>query len=417
MKKSRVLLSCYACEPDKGSEPGVGWNWALAMSEKFKVRVLTRSNNQNAIRQALLDIQKPNLSFLYYDLPQWVLNLKKKGLISTSAYYILWQLGAKRMMGKSIDDFDIVHHMTFNMFLSPGFWRPEKAKLILGPLGGGSCVSVDYLALFGGKKLIQKLRSKLVGSWKYIPTLRNTFDRADYILCANEDTYKLLGERYRNKCHVHLETGIQRSKIREPEQQAGNKVRFIQIGNIEARKGWRLTLNAVANICGKNGQHNFECWFVGDGPELKDAKLLARELGIESVVFFYGKLPLHKTHQMLGDADVLLFPSVRDTSGNVVLEAMSMAKPIICFCHQGAREMTDERCAFRLKPSPIDQSINLIAEAMETLIEDDELRRSMGAQGVQRISAMHTWDAKREFMEDLYWKLLNNDKRESGEHH
>ena len=79
--------------------------------------------------------------------------------------------------------------------------------------------------------------------------------------------------------------------------------------------------------------------------------------------------------------------------------------------------MTDERCAFRLKPSPIDQSINLIAEAMETLIEDDELRRSMGAQGVQRISAMHTWDAKREFMEDLYWKLLNNDKRESGEHH
>lgn len=78
MKKSRVLLSCYACEPDKGSEPGVGWNWALAMSEKFKVRVLTRSNNQNAIRQALLDIQKPNLSFLYYDLPQWVLTLKKK---------------------------------------------------------------------------------------------------------------------------------------------------------------------------------------------------------------------------------------------------------------------------------------------------------------------------------------------------
>ena len=134
MKKSRVLLSCYACEPDKGSEPGVGWNWALAMSEKFKVRVLTRSNNQNAIRQALLDIQKPNLSFLYYDLPQWVLTLKKKGLISTSAYYILWQLGAKRMMGKSIDDFDIVHHMTFNMFLSPGFGDLKKPSSFLGHL-------------------------------------------------------------------------------------------------------------------------------------------------------------------------------------------------------------------------------------------------------------------------------------------
>jgi len=42
----RVLISAYACEPDKGSEPGVGWNWALAAAEKHEVWVLTRSNNQ-----------------------------------------------------------------------------------------------------------------------------------------------------------------------------------------------------------------------------------------------------------------------------------------------------------------------------------------------------------------------------------
>jgi len=29
MKKKKILLSAYACEPKKGSEPGVGWNWAI----------------------------------------------------------------------------------------------------------------------------------------------------------------------------------------------------------------------------------------------------------------------------------------------------------------------------------------------------------------------------------------------------
>jgi hypothetical protein len=34
----RILLSVYACEPGKGSEPGVGWRWAVEMA-----RLVTRS--------------------------------------------------------------------------------------------------------------------------------------------------------------------------------------------------------------------------------------------------------------------------------------------------------------------------------------------------------------------------------------
>ncbi|AST06080.1 hypothetical protein AF2641_03890 [Anoxybacillus flavithermus] len=48
MKK--VLLSAYACEPNRGSEPGVGWNWAIELSKKgYEVWVLTRANNQDVI--------------------------------------------------------------------------------------------------------------------------------------------------------------------------------------------------------------------------------------------------------------------------------------------------------------------------------------------------------------------------------
>ena len=37
----RVLISAYACEPDKGSEPEVGWKWALHLARFHDVCVLT----------------------------------------------------------------------------------------------------------------------------------------------------------------------------------------------------------------------------------------------------------------------------------------------------------------------------------------------------------------------------------------
>ena len=47
-KKLKVLLSAYACEPNKGSEPGVGWNWLIEIAKlNHKVTVITRSNKKN----------------------------------------------------------------------------------------------------------------------------------------------------------------------------------------------------------------------------------------------------------------------------------------------------------------------------------------------------------------------------------
>ncbi len=36
----RILISAYACAPGRGSEPGVGWNWAAQVSRSHEVWVL-----------------------------------------------------------------------------------------------------------------------------------------------------------------------------------------------------------------------------------------------------------------------------------------------------------------------------------------------------------------------------------------
>ena len=69
----KILLSAYACEPNLGSEPGVGWNWAIELTRLGnEVWVLTRESNRARVEGASGDYkQLEKLNFLYYDLPVW----------------------------------------------------------------------------------------------------------------------------------------------------------------------------------------------------------------------------------------------------------------------------------------------------------------------------------------------------------
>ena len=67
-----ILVSAYGCEPLKGSEPGVGWNWVLQMAKHNRLHVITRANNQEVIESHLPDDLKHQIIFHYYDTPKFI---------------------------------------------------------------------------------------------------------------------------------------------------------------------------------------------------------------------------------------------------------------------------------------------------------------------------------------------------------
>ena len=68
----KILLSAYACEPGKGSEPGMGWHWALEIARLgHEVHILTRANNVNPIECGLAELDGLRLKVHGYDLPRW----------------------------------------------------------------------------------------------------------------------------------------------------------------------------------------------------------------------------------------------------------------------------------------------------------------------------------------------------------
>ena len=68
-KKLKVLLSAYACEPNTGSEPEIGWGWAKGLYKKgYDVSVITRESNRKKIEATMLQSPEIKIDFYYYDL-------------------------------------------------------------------------------------------------------------------------------------------------------------------------------------------------------------------------------------------------------------------------------------------------------------------------------------------------------------
>ena len=186
-KQLTVLISAYACEPYKGSEPGAGWNWIKQISRFHKAYVITRENNRGPIEKALLKEPMPNVVWVYYDLPEWV-KLCKKKLNNIHFYYYLWQIGIyfiARRLHKEIN-FDLVHHITFASYWMPSFLSFLSPPFIWGPVGSADSVPVSFYKTFNFKgKFLEYSRYIFQRIGENNPFTRYTARQASRVFCNN----------------------------------------------------------------------------------------------------------------------------------------------------------------------------------------------------------------------------------------
>ena len=401
MKKMRIILSAYACEPWKGSEPAVGWEWSRRLASRYEVLVLTRANNREVIEKFLSGVTEPVPQFLYFDPPDWIVRLKRNGVMPVSLFYLIWQLLAVRHAKASGFEADIVHHVTFNGFRFPGAWWNVPWKVVLGPLGGASIASHHYARCFGRRWPLEYLRGLTVKLGQWNPWTWLSFRRADALLFVTDEMCRRFG-RTEGLCEPLLETAVPDQILTvESESKDAPRNGFLWVGMIEGWKGWELAFEAFAAAFADD-KFAPTLRLVGLGRDKDRAEKRALELGIDSHVKFLGKLNREEVWAEMGLSKGLFFSSIRDTSGNVVLEAMAMRCPVICLNHQGSAVMTDDTCAMRVKPGSWNATVKGFAEALRILEKDTELVQTMGEAGRQRVESHFTWDRKIEVMEGIY---------------
>jgi glycosyltransferase involved in cell wall biosynthesis len=83
---------------------------------------------------------------------------------------------------------------------------------------------------------------------------------------------------------------------------------------------------------------------AGDGPLRPHLAAEIRRRGLEEHVTLLGMLPREQLLALYGRADLFVFPSLHDSSGNVVLEALSRGLPVVCLDLGGPQLYVDESC-------------------------------------------------------------------------
>ncbi len=408
LKALKLLLSAYACEPGRGSEPGVGWNLARHLAEHHEVWVLTRANNRPAIEAALAQRPVPNLHFVYHDLPPWA-RFWKRGQRGVQLYYYLWQLTAiplVRRLHREVG-FDIAHHVTFVKYWTPSTLAfLEGVPFVWGPVGGGESAPLAFWTTFGPRGIAYEIARTAVRFFaEWDPLVRFTARRASLALATTPETkarLKRLGVK-----HVEVLSQValpeeEMEKLSRIPPPPAAPVCFISIGNLLHLKGFHLGLEAFA----RSGLKDAAYWIVGDGPERGRLEALARRLGVADRVRFFGQLPRPQVLELLAQAHVLVHPSLHDSGGWVCLEAMAAGRPVICLDLGGPAVQVTEETGFKIPARMPEQAVEEMAKAIVRLADDPGLQRTMGEAGCRRVSEEFSWRRRGEEINKIYHKAL-----------
>lgn len=399
----KVLISAYACEPGKGSEPGVGWNVALGMARFHDVWVLTRSNNRPVIESALEKEKIPNLRFLYHDLPAWA-RFWKRGQRGVQLYYHLWQLSGIRVVRRYHAEigFDLVHHVTFVKYWVPACVAFLDTAFVWGPVGGGVSVPFRFLPLLGFSGVSGEL-IRIIARWfgELDPLVRRTAHRSTIALATTTETANRLRRLGAKRVELLMEVGLSREEkqfLGECKKPHSLPFRFVYLGRLIPLKGQHLALRAfaLANL------PEAEYWFIGDGPQQAALKDLARSLRIESKVRFFGHLPRMEALKKLRECHVLVHPSLRESGGWACPEAMAAFKPVICLSHGGPGIQVENGCGFAVKPITPRQAIQDLAQAMERLYRDPDLYNRVSEAARAHATSRFDWGIQAERLNEIY---------------
>jgi glycosyltransferase involved in cell wall biosynthesis len=398
-------LSAYACEPDKGSEPGIGWHWAAALGRAgHEVWVLTRANNRDAIEKALASEPIPNVRFLYYDLPAWGRWWKRRGR-GVRLYYILWQWGAYRLARGLCRElrFDVVHHITFGVFRHPSFMAFLDVPFVFGPVGGGETAPRPLRGTFPLRgQAIDLLRDIANRAVRIDPLMAAVYERSAAILCKTHETLERIPDKYRDKCLVQPEVGSDSGFLPPACQSEGRDGNFqvLYVGRLVYWKGLQLGLMAFASF--HETHRNARLTVIGGGPDELWLRRLAQRLGVADVVTWIPWLERTMVMRAYPRHDVFLFPSMHDSSGNAVLEALSCGLPVVCLNVGGPGLLVDATCGIRVAAAVPSVVVAELSQALTKLADDRVLRQAMSAAAVLRTREQFSWSRQAARMERLY---------------
>jgi glycosyltransferase involved in cell wall biosynthesis len=338
----RLLISAYACAPGLGSDHAVGWNWTTeAHRQGHEVWALASSVHRKAVEKACRD--DPALHGIHWVFPEiraWPLRSGTEPKWERT-YNLLWQRGALRHARELQQkvNFDVIHHLTWVGIRAPTFLGSLGPPLIIGPVGGGETSPRSLRDGFHLKaRVTEEIRDLSNATITINPLVRKGLIEASVIFASTSDTRDLLARTLRQRILIFALVAIpDLPRIRPARLPRRGPPRLLYAGRLLYWKGVHIAIEAFARLHQRLAGARFT--IVGDGAERDRLHAIAASRKIRDHVDFIPRLPQDKLFELYDSHDLLLFPSLHDSGGFVVLEALSHGLPVVCLDLGGPKDI------------------------------------------------------------------------------
>lgn len=391
------LISAYSVNPYKGSEDSIGWNWVLQYEKNYKegdrIILLTKKFNEKDTRRGLKEFNIQHVELVIVDVPNALNWFREKHSAFHHMYYILWQHWAWLWVKHSGIHFDVIHHVTMNDYRIPSeLYKAKGAKVIWGPMGGAQ-VTPRPLKVYEKNQLVASFREFVNKSCSWNPFYKKALRSYYKIYCINNETQKQISRIVGKDVPLMPELALRDEYKNLPIRKGNNNIlKIVFVGRLIGKKGIAFLVDALSLM---PTDMNWELLIFGDGDDHALIEKQIADSGIGKNVKLMGNRPLNQIAEAYQQADVFVLPSLRETSGNVLLEAMAYAVPIVAFDTSFCRLLKEVDCGVFVNT---DQALEGIKEdwckAIVTLGQDKELAKQMGLNGYKYVNSKLTWDEK-----------------------
>jgi glycosyltransferase involved in cell wall biosynthesis len=391
----KVLLPAFQCNPGRGSEMGIAWYWASALADLgHEVTVLTGTQ----FRERILEMGQDRVKFHYVDHPASRLTGRLAALDNYDVYR-RWQDAAYEYLKDRPERYDLIHHFNWgSLHLGNSTWR-LPAPLVYGPIGGGQTAPAHYRSYFGPDWKVERLRTAASGSLLRLHRRTGlTLRHAEVVLVTNSDTGAAARRLGATDVRYMLAEGLPDEWVTQARQKPTGEPVVLWVGRMLARKAPQLAVEAFAEL---RQQVPARLVMAGDGPMRPEVEKAVARLDLAADVDLLGQIPWDEVRKLYDSASVLLFSSLRDSSGMQFLEALGRGLPAVAIDHHGIGDLEVGPAAVKvpLAASPADMPRDL-GTALQTVLTDD-LWPERSAAGVAWAKG-HVWSAKAAAADKVY---------------
>lgn len=423
MAVREIALVAYQCGPGMGSVSQIGWEWYQRLSRLYRVRLYTHVRNREALLAAGAPLQDSTVDYIdtewfagpFYRFSHWLLRGREHGVFLLSSLdYFLFEATLLRRLRRGLRDGsrqpELVHRVTPVTQAAPTRLGTLGLPMILGPINCGlddpagfDDIMRNEATWLGGLRAVTRVLDRLFGGTR----------SAARILVATRAAALSVPEHYRNRCLTMIENGVDTGVFHPapwpPAPGVKQPLKLLFVGRLVPVKGVPMLLEAIARLRVRVSIP-VTLTIIGEGPQREELETRLRSLGLEDSVQFLGSRSATEVAREMQASHLLCLPSVRESGGAVLLEAMACARPVIALNYGGPGELVDDQVGRCLPMRNREQVIVDLTTTLESVVSLPDSWAARGRAGRQRVEHHYTWEAKLCAIAPVYDHLTDGDR-------